>query len=75
MASSPFCAGAGDRGTRVADRDLLDPLGLLHRREVRHLGDAPTADQGETNRIGHVARIRALTGDPRVGYFTNRLIN
>jgi hypothetical protein len=44
----------GHRTTGVADRHQLDPFGLLDRREMRDLGDAPTANEGEPDGIGHV---------------------
>jgi hypothetical protein len=51
---------AGHRVAWVADRDQLDPFGLLDRREVRDLGDAPTPDERETDGVGHGCLLRSL---------------
>jgi hypothetical protein len=45
--------GPGHLGARVADGHELDAFGLLQRREMGGLGDAPTADEGETDGIEH----------------------
>jgi hypothetical protein len=73
---------AGHRLTGVADRHQLDPFGLLDRRQVRDLGDAPTADEGETDGVGHGCLLRSfrvgvgqLDSRPQILYFTARLIN